>query len=261
MSSSRSPLPDSPTRTNAQPLVGYRSNEEWNDLVAQVGAMVAGIDDVTDATVRAQVLGVLQGIDEIHREGLHRLVRLFKDGVLEQVISDPAIRTLMGMYDLLPEEEPGCIKTVNFLTDEERSQPVAALAKPARPTAKPAAVDTVTPSAVLPHWLPAPLDHAKTEAAFSLLDAHGASVLVARVHGEDYAVEAACPHHSASLEDGRLSNYTLICPTAPGCAYDIRNGARIGGGPNLECHPVRRDAQGRVLIGFGMPFKPSMPSF
>ncbi len=261
MSSSRSPLPDSPTRTNAQPLVGYRSNEEWNDLVAQVGAMVAAIDDMPDEAARSRVLGILQGIDEIHREGLHRLVRLFKDGVLEQVISDPAIRTLMGMYDLLPKEEPGCTKTVNFLTDEELSQPATASAKPPRPAAIPAAVDTVPTPAVLPHWLPAPLDHAGAERAFSLLNAHGVSILVARVHGEDYAVEAACPHHSASLEDGRLSNYTLICPTAPGCAYDIRNGARIGGGPNLECHPTRRDDQGRVLIGFGMPFKPNMPSF
>jgi len=38
----------------------------------------------------------------LHREALHRLVRLFKERVLEQVATDPAIRTLLEMYDLLP---------------------------------------------------------------------------------------------------------------------------------------------------------------
>ena len=41
-------------------------------------------------------------IDALHREALHRLVRLFKERVLEQVATDPAIRTLLEMYDLLP---------------------------------------------------------------------------------------------------------------------------------------------------------------
>ena len=50
-----------------------------------------------------QVLTLLQGIDTIHREALHRLVRLFKEGVLEQVITDPAIYTLMELYDFITE--------------------------------------------------------------------------------------------------------------------------------------------------------------
>jgi hypothetical protein len=53
-------------------------------------------------------------IDSVHREAITRLVALFKDGVLEQVIQDPAIRTLMEMYDLLPTTSP-CAKVYDFL--------------------------------------------------------------------------------------------------------------------------------------------------
>lgn len=259
MTSMPSKLPDGVTRDEAQPLVGYRSNGEWNDLVAQVGAMVAGIDGIIDDEVRGHILGILQGVDEIHREGLHRLVRLFKDGVLEQVISDPAIRTLFGMYDLLPEDEPGCTKTVNFLTPEEQAgtdtKPL-----PAKPTAVHARVASVA-APVLPHWLPAPLAQTLADGAHTLVVGHGTAIVVARVRGEHFAFEAGCPHHNKPLEDGRLNGYTWICPAEPGCAYDIRNGARIGGGPHLQCHTVRADDQGRILIGFGMPFQARMPSF
>ena len=165
------------------------------------------------------------------------------------------------MYDLLPAEEPGCTKVVNFLTDEERSIPASSLAEGAKPNAKSPAAVAVLPPTVLPHWLPAPLAQSLTEGTFAIAETNQHRLIVARVHNEDYAFDAYCPHHSAPLEPGQLNGYTWICPTEPGCAYDVRNGARIGGGPHLECHPVRRDDQGRVLVGFGMPFKPRMPSF
>ena len=87
-----------------QALVGYRSNEEWQDLLAQAATMVGSLDEIEDQATREKVFSAMEGIDAVHREALHRLVRLFKDGVLEQVVTDPAINSLMGMYDLLPPE-------------------------------------------------------------------------------------------------------------------------------------------------------------
>lgn len=251
---SATPSPDA--RPDPQALVGYRTNAEWNDLVAQVGTMVAALEDIPDTRTHAQVVSTLQGIDEIHREALHRLVRLFKDGVLEQVITDPSIRTLMGMYDLLPLEEPGCTKTVDFLTPSERA--AGAAAAPA-PQAAPALAAVVPQD--LPRWTPVPLDGEIVNGIYALAEFDGHHVIVARVRDEDFAIDAICTHHHTAMTGGTLNAYAWICPAGPACAYDLRNGARIGGGTPLACHPVRRDDRGRLMVGFGMPFKPAMPSF
>lgn len=235
-----------------QPLVGYRTNEEWQALVAQVSAMLAAIDEIRDARLRNEVFGVLQGIDAIHREALHRLVRLFKAGVLEQVVTDPAIRTLMGMYDLLPPEQSGCAKVWDFLPAPEESathgrggERSVAARRPDEP----------------PHWSPVPLPDLPEEGEAAIGRIEEGSVVIARVQGEFLAADAHCPHHHASMAGGTLAGYSWVCPNGLGCIYDLRSGARLGGGPPLLCLPVRADARDRLLIGFGVPFEPRLPAF
>jgi nitrite reductase/ring-hydroxylating ferredoxin subunit len=251
MSAKPSDPPES-VESHSQALVGYRTNAEWNDLVARVGAMVGTLEEMPDPDARSLVMNALQGIDEVHREALHRLVRLFKDGVLEQVITDPAIKTLMGMYDLLPDEARGGARTLDFLTPEERA---AGAATPTTPEV------TTTAPPELPRWVPAPLERPLQNGDHAMLRFDGHELIVARVRDEDFAIASVCTRHSHAMSGGTLNAYAWICPLGPGCAYDIRNGARTGGGNPLACHPVRRDDRGRLLVGFGMPFKPAMPSF
>lgn len=226
-----------------QPLLGFRTNQEWQELVGQASAMIESLEAMRDDDLRAQVFQALESIDAIHREALHRLVRLFKQGVLEQVVTDPAIRTLMGMYDLLPPEQPGCAKVWDFMPEPDKT-PVAA-AIPDDP----------------PHWTPAPLVRPPGDGEALVCDFDEGPVLVAAVRGEVFAAEARCWHHGAPMLTGRLSNYTWICPHGEACIYDIRSGARLGGGPGLVCLPVQRDERGRLMVGFGIPFEPRLPAF
>lgn len=230
-----------------QGLQGYSTNEEWQDLVAQAAAMMAALDDIPDGEIRDRVFGALAGIDAVHREALHRLVRLFKEGVLEQVITDPAIKTLMGMYDLLPPEQPGCQKIWNFLDEPPPAKPTDNLVPfPGRDPA---------------HWSPAPVERRPSDGDAFLLTMDEGPILLVAAEGQLFALSAICPVHGKSMAGGQLQGLMWICPHGPGCAYDIRNGARLGGGEALACHPVKTDAAGRVLIGFGMPFEPSMSAF
>ncbi len=236
-----------PRDAKDQKLVGYRTNEEWQDLVAQASAMIAALDDIADEDIKAEVFGALAGIDALHREALHRLVRLFKEGVLEQVVTDPAINTLMGMYDLLPPEGTSDDKIVNF-------------APPASPIPKPpTSVNMLGGDPA--HWTPAPLPDALNEGEAYYCKMEEASVLVMAVDGQDYAVNGICPAHVADMTGGKLDGYSWICPHGPGCSYDIRNGAKLGGGVGLICYATKRDSQGKILIGFGIPFDPIMPPF
>ena len=233
-----------------QPLVGFMPNDEWDALLGEVNGLVQQMEQLPDAETRAQVFRLLDGIDAIHREALRRLVRLFKDGVLDKVISDPAIHTLMELYDLLPESAPP--------VDE------SAVPKGRFPTIPIRAVPLTRPEAArYPHWVPVAARNDET-APGPLLDdivADGRPLLLARRDERWFAVDAACPVDGGSLRGAALNGNTLSCPHHAGCHYDIRNGARIGGGAPLVCHPVRTDDDGRILVGLDMDFTPSLPGF
>lgn len=231
----------------AQRLVGFLSNDEWDALLADLNERIAKMEALPDAETKREVFELLNGIDAMHREGLSRLVRLFKEGVLEQVISDPAIHTLMELYDMLP------------------ASTASLPAKPVFPTIPIRAVRVSPPSALLrrPHWVPV-LAHQGELMSGALRDdvvIDGQPLILARRDDAWYALDALCPLDGASLRGASLSAYTLSCPRHVGCHYDVRNGARVGGGPGIACHPVKIDEQGRVLVGLDMDFTPSLPSF
>jgi len=241
--------------TNPHPLADYRSNEEWQDLVAQTGSLLAALDNIKDEDAKAQVFAALEGIDSVHREALHRLVKLFKEGVLEQVITDPAINTLMGMYDLIPPDAD---------TDKPSAQPVqqsAAQAISFYPTGVlPVFSDTLRSNEPA-HWSPAPLADSPKEGTAFICEMEEGALLITSIEGRDVALDATCPTHGKQMTNGTLDGLSWICPHGPGCAYDLRNGAKLGGGAALQCYVTRTDSQGRLMIGFGVPFEPIMPSF
>ena len=233
-----------------QSLVGYRTNEEWHDLLAQAATMLSALDEIEDDAIREKVFSAMAGIDAVHREALHRLVRLFKEGVLEQVVTDPAINSLMGMYDLLPPETPGCAKVWDFMGDDD---------DPGDVTEEQAV--TANEVTILPHWSPAPPNAVPEEGSAYICDMEEGRILLARVDGLDYALEAECPKHNRALANGRLDKLMWSCSQGLGCSFDIRDGKRLGGGQGLNCFPVRVDSNGQRMIGFGVPFEPKLPAF
>ena len=244
-----------PSQADPNPLSGYRSNEEWQDLLAQTGSMLAALDDIEDEDIQAQVFNALAGIDTLHREAMHRLVKLFKEGVLEQVVTDPAINTLMGMYDLLPPE--GFTGTHS---DPRNDQPPAQ-AVSFYPSGKLPVFADMLPSNEPAHWSPAPLENSPEEGAAYICQMEEGSLLIAHVEGRDLALDAICPDHGEQMTNGKLDGFSWICPHGPGCAFDLRNGAKLGGGTGLQCYSTRIDSNGRLMIGFGVPFEPIMSSF
>ncbi|CAN5145921.1 hypothetical protein BH24PSE2_BH24PSE2_06640 [soil metagenome] len=234
-----------------QQLTGFMSNDEWDALLTDVSALIATLEELPDEAIRQQIFSLLQGIDAIHREALRRLVRLFKEGVLEQVVTDPAIGTLMELYDLNPlaQPAPGEASRRRKFPDI----PIRVVAS--GPDATSAPVEQ-------PHWVPAlPNADALGPGSTEVLALDGRTVLLCRVGEAFFALEGACARDRSPLSDATLSSYTLACPNHPGCLYDVRQGTRIGSSDRLACYPVQSAADGRILVGFGMPFRPNLPSF
>ena len=232
-----------------QHLVGFMTNEEWNELLDHADTLVRELEQVPYPNVKEQVFELLAAIDTIHREALRRLVRLFKEGVLETVVTDPAIHTLMELYDLLPrgakEGDEQRAKIV-FTTNQAKSRP-----------------DTVAkPKTKYARWIPiATSGDGPTNGTVQACLAEERHLLLCRAGGTLFAMDASCLQDGSSLAGGTLSKYTLTCPHHVGCYYDVRDGARIAGSGRLECFPVRESEEGRVLVGLDMDFNPLRPSF
>ena len=241
----------STTTPEPQPLLGFRTNEEWADLLARVDGLVKEIEGLPDPATRERVLDLLQGVDAIHREALTRLVRLFKDGVLAQVVTDPAIRTLMELYDLMPPVA-GAGPVPDFIT----GFPPPSGARDAISKAR------VAERAPIPHWVPAlPSGEGLRSANVVHRRVEDRQLVLCGVGEEIFALAASCSQDGASLAGATLTGYTLNCPRHAGCYYDVRGGKRVGANGSLECFPVKVDPDGRILVGFDMPFTPRLPSF
>lgn len=235
-----------------QQLIGFMTNSAWAGLLDEVNVLVERMEALPDGELRTDLFRLLDGIDTMHREALRRLVRLFKEGVLEKVVSDPAIHTLMELYDLLPPQAE----------EEAESEPTASV-KPVFPTIPIRVLRTSSAPARFPHWVPV-LAEQHQLASGSIRDdivVDDLALVLARREDRLFAVDGRCRVDGSPLRGASLSGYTLSCPNHSGCHYDVRNGARIGGGESLGCHPVKVDDQGRVMVGLDMDFKPELPSF
>jgi len=239
-----------------QPLLGYRTNDEWDHLLDRTQQALEALDRMPDTEVRAQVTDLLEAVDSVHREALHRLVRLFKPGVLEQVATDPTIHTLLELYDLLPPPPPAAAMAP--AEPKARAEPQAV---PLRFMRRAAPVAPAGAGLSMPHWLPAPtsLDELP-EAGTRLVEAEGRTWLLARVRQHAFALEARCAVDGRVMSGATLKHYTLVCPHHPGCFYDLRSGKRLGGGGAVEPLAVRVNDSGKLLLGIGVPYVPPVPT-
>ena len=52
-----------PSHNSAQPLIGYRTNEEWDDLLGQIATMIEDLERLEEPDIRGRVFSALQAID------------------------------------------------------------------------------------------------------------------------------------------------------------------------------------------------------
>jgi nitrite reductase/ring-hydroxylating ferredoxin subunit/predicted DNA-binding protein (UPF0251 family) len=254
MPSSSKPEDSKTLPENPQSLIGFMTNDEWDELLAYVNDLIEEMEALPLPDVKDKVFELLAGIDSIHREGLWRLVRLFKEGVLEQVITDPAIHTLMELYDLLPPENED---------DPEQTSEKPKISFPNIPIkVMPMQKEETPKTSMYPHWVPALKDKEELESGtLRAIHVDDRKVILCRVENQFFVLSDRCAQDGTSLEQAKLSSYTLSCPNHPGCHYDIRQGTRIAGVGEIKCYPVNISDDGSVMIGIDMVFTPKLPTF
>ena len=64
------------------------------------------------------------------------------------------------------------------------------------------------------------------EGVMTVADANGVNILLAKVDGRIYAIEAVCSHKGGELWNGKLTGPIVKCPKH-GAEYDVRTGAVV----------------------------------
>lgn len=84
--------------------------DSYVTLIQQLDDLIALFEQHPDPVTREQVGALLSGLDALHREGLRRLVGTLRefgsDALIEQATRDQIVKTLLGLYDLVPLELP-----------------------------------------------------------------------------------------------------------------------------------------------------------
>ncbi|MCA1632500.1 MAG: Rieske (2Fe-2S) protein [Acidobacteria bacterium] len=87
-------------------LAGEHDAEE---LLGQLGSLVAELEQHPDAEVREKALDLVQIIVKLHGEALRRILATFeslplKSDIYARMLGDDVIRAILTVHDLLPEE-------------------------------------------------------------------------------------------------------------------------------------------------------------
>lgn len=215
----------------------HLTDAEYEQVTLHVRELIDQLEKLPFPNVRDDVFDLLQGFDALHREALARLLQLIVSeapSLIPQVEEDFVIRTLLTLYDFLPQEaEPNASLPQNggFVPLDQ----VGILEEIRRPI--------WIPGGYLSDLEPGTLMSKKFE---------GVSVLLCRIEDEVFALQNACPGSILTLEQGHLDGYTLECPWH-GCRYDIRTGEKLdGSGEKLPTFPVQVSEEGRFLVGFNI---------
>jgi nitrite reductase/ring-hydroxylating ferredoxin subunit len=204
--------------------------------LGQLDALVESFENDPDPTVQERGLALLQAVDAVHRSGLGRLASYLErlDGeVRRRALSDPAVRVLLELYDLLPPQPPPL--TAGFVPLKEMTLKLA----PERQWVATRPLAELPPDTVVPVTL------------------RRTRVLLARVGDDVYAYRNGCGSGPMPLDSGRREGDVLVCPWHD-CRYELASGRLLNGlGEGLEAFPAAViDGQIRVNLAGGAQAMP-----
>lgn len=92
-----------------QPEQEFEPEDELQAAADLADQLIQEFEQHPDEQVREKVFQLLDAVDRLHRPGLRALMQFLESkklwGIIEQARSDPVIRTLLELYDLMPRTE------------------------------------------------------------------------------------------------------------------------------------------------------------
>ena len=265
----RKPLPmltaaGRPDTAVAAPFSAGDLPPEFETVRQRVSTGLDLLDELPDDATREAMFGLLEAIDTLHRDALGRMLAVVQGlagpSALDGLTRDPVVRSLLELYDLLPEGGGGQDVVVQSdaaplavdRVPEPRPEPE--LAAPPRTErterAAPAAAAGDRRPLRRPRWVTVAQVEELREGHLRTVRPEGTALLLIRLSGEFYAYADGCPPESMlTLQLSVVEGVEIVCPWH-GCRYDGRTGRRTDGEGRLAVFPVAVQG-GEVRIALG----------
>lgn len=206
----------------------------------QIASMVEEIEELPDSELKLKTLSLIEGIDHLHRSCIWRLFELVTElggkGLVDRLSSDPAVKMLFVLYDLIPTEPLRPVET-QVPVIASNSGGFIPLASLKRSASWAVAFDSED--------LPAGSVHG--------IEIDLTPVLLVSTDAGTHAYRNACPGSVLPLHLGTLRDGILHCPWH-GCRYEAATGRSLQEGQEgqqgkggLESFDVRVET-GRIWV-------------
>jgi len=203
------------------------------DHARRLAELVSELESLPESDARTKALELIENVDHLHRSCIWRLFEVLSElggkGLIDRMVSDPAVKTLFVLYDLVPTEP---------LTPVEATGSVAA----------PYSGGFVPLSAVAGLNVPPSFKVAFRREdlpprSLRAIEIDGRPLLLASTDTETFAYRNACLGSILPLHLGTLVDGEIHCPWH-GCRYDVRTGRRVEGGEGrLDAFQVRAEGE------------------
>ncbi len=217
-----------------QNLTPFFTDDDYGELTLHIQDRLDQLQQLPHPQVRDAMFDLLNSIDMMHREAFVRLLLLIqKDSpdVLPQLEEDVVIRSVLALYELIPDDAP----------------------PPAPATFIPLEAISVSPGIKEPIWIPGGYAADLPPGSLRAQKFEDVEVLLCNVEGRIFALRNACLDSILPLSSGALDGHILTCPWH-GCRYDVRTGEiQNGSGLKLDRYPVRLLDTGKFTVGFNIP--------
>ena len=199
---------------------------DLDEHASRIAKLVEHFESSPDSETRSKVFELLENIDHLHRTCVWKLFELLSElggkGLIDRMTSDPAVKTLFVLYDLIPSEP---------LRPVESTAPVSA------PNMG-GFVPLQNVAGLPPSWKVAFSNSDLPPGSLRAVEIEGSPVLLCSLEERVYAYRNGCAGSILPLHVGTLVEGEIHCPWH-GCRYDARTGKQVGGsGLDLEAFQV-----------------------
>ena len=197
----------------------------------RIAQIVGELEALSDSDAKALALELMGHVDHLHRTCIWRLFEVLSElggkGLIDRMVSEPSVKTLFVLYDLIPSEP---------LTPVEASGTVA---QPLESGFVP--LSAVEGLNVAPSWHVV-FDKSDLPAgSLKAVEVDGTPLLIAATEEGYFAYKNSCGGGILPLHLGAVMNGEIHCPWH-GCRYDVTTGAKIGSAESgLEAFRVSAD--------------------
>ncbi len=211
----------------------------------RVAELVTELEALPESSAKSKALELVENIDHLHRSCVWGLFEVLSElggkGLIERMVSDPAVRMLFILYDLIPSEPLTPVESTSTVASPYSSGFIP--------------LDAIGGVERKPAWNVAFAREDLPPGVLRAIQIEQSPVLIAATDDAVYAYRNTCPGSILPLHLGTLVDGEIHCPWH-GCRYDVQTGIKAGApDTRLEAFQVSLDGD-RIRVATNVTSTP-----